>query len=177
MAGLIPEKITAGVTLDLTVPVLAYPAPDWSLDLILRGPAGIDLPSIDDGASHRFSVSAATTADWVPGRYWWSLRAVMGAEVVLIDEGQLTIVADLAQVDGAFDNRSHAEKVLAAVEAVIEGRATLDQESYTIAGRSLSRTPIAELQRLRLFYRGEVQRERAAARGQGLIGRQVKVRF
>lgn len=54
---------------------------------------------------------------------------------------------------------SHAKKTLAALEAVIEGRASKDQESYTIAGRQLSRTPIPDLLLLLSTYERKVARE------------------
>jgi hypothetical protein len=52
---------------------------------------------------------------------------------------------------------------------VLERRATLDQENYTIGTRSLGRTPIPELMRLRDLYRQEAHAEKAAeALGKGL---------
>jgi hypothetical protein len=61
--------------------------------------------------------------------------------------------------------------------AVIEGRATRDQERYRINNRELQRTPISDLIRLRDRYREEARRERAAAKGQSLLGRRVLTRF
>ena len=61
-----------------------------------------------------------------------------------------------------LDDRSHARKVLEAIEAVIEGRATKDQEEYTIGSRTLKRTPVKELLELRDKYRGEVHAEELA---------------
>lgn len=177
MAGILPEAITAGVTLDHAVTLTAYPAPDWALELILRGPGQIDLIAADDGTQHRFGASAGVTADWVPGVYWYSLRATQGAEVALVDEGQLTVRPDLATITGPHDGRSHAERVLTAIEAVIEGRAAIDQQRYVINNRELWRTPIADLLLLRTKYRDELRQMKAAARGQSLLGRQVKVRF
>jgi hypothetical protein len=78
-----------------------------------------------------------------------------------------------------LDTRSHARKVLAAIEAVIERRATKDQEEYTIDGRSLKRTPVAHLLVLRYRYKREVEQEEQAdrlAKGRG-TGRKVVTRF
>jgi len=174
---ILPEQITAGVTLDFAVTLTAYPAPDWSLQILLRGPQAIDLTSTPDGTQHRFTVAAAVTADWPAGEYWFSLRATQGAEVQLVDEGQITIKPDLAQIAGTYDGRSHVERVLTAIEAVIEGRATIDQQSYQINNRSLSRTPIADLLMLRTKYREDLRRANMAAKGQSLLGRKVNVRF
>lgn len=177
MAGILPDAITAGVTLDHAVTLTAYQAPDWGLALILRGPQSIDLTAVAEETQHRFAVSAAVTATWAPGVYWFSLRATQGAEVALIDEGQITVRADLAQIDGAHDGRSHVEKVLSAIEAVIEGRAAIDQQRYVINNRELWRTPIADLLLLRSKYRDELRRMQNAARGQSLLGRKIKVRL
>jgi len=175
--GLTTDKIAAGATLDLRVTLTAYPAPDWSLALILRGPQAIDIAATADGASHRIQADAATSADWMPGKYWFALRATRGGDVVQVDEGDLQITPDLAAVSEPFDGRTHAERVLAAIEAVIEGRATIDQQSYQINNRQLSRTPIPDLLKLRNEYRAEVRQQRLAERGQSLLGRQIKVRF
>lgn len=175
MADILPNRINAGLTLDLAVTLTAYPAPDWELVILLRGPGSIDLAAIPDGRQHRISVDAETTAEWEPGDYWFSARAIRGGQVVQVDEGTVTVTPDLATQGAGYDGRRHAEKVLAAIEAVIEGRATQDQQSYTINNRSLQRTPIADLLKLRDRYRAEVARLKKGSRG--LLGRTVRVRF
>ena len=175
--GLNLERIVAGVTFDHPITLTAFPAPEWSLTLILRGPQAIDLAAVSDGASHRLQADAATSADWLAGRYWYALRATRGAEVAEVDSGDMTIAADLASVDDPYDGRSHARRVLAAIEAVIENRATIDQQSYQINNRSLARTPLPDLLLLRSKYRDEVRQEEMAKRGQSLLGRQIKVRL
>lgn len=178
MAGILTDSIYAGATLDLTVTLTAYPAPDWSLRLHLRGPHQIDLISTADGPGHRLAASAAVTSGWDAGAYWYSLRAQNGADVQIVEEGQIAIRPDIASIVGQHDGRSHAERVLAAIEAVIENRATVDQQAYEINGRSLTRTPIADLLKLRATYRDEVRRERSSKRsGQSLFGRTIKARI
>ena len=49
----------------------------------------------------------------------------------------MTILPNLADTNA--DLRSHAKIVLDSLEAVIQGRANMDQSSMSIAGRSLSR--------------------------------------
>jgi len=176
MAG-IPSSITAGTTLAFSLALTAYPAPGWSLTLILRGPQSIDLASTPDGATHAFSADAATTGSWSPGDYWFSLRATDGTEVHELEDGTLTILPDLAAAAEGFDGRTHAERTLEAIEAVIEGRATKDQDSYRINNRELRRTSIEQLLKLRDVYRQEVRRLRAARKGRSTLGRQVLARF
>lgn len=173
----IPDSFTAGTTLAIAVALTAYPPPGWSLVLLLRGPEQRDLASTPDDTLHAFSVTAADTASWSAGAYWYSLRATDGTEVHEIETGTLTVTPDLAAVAADYDGRSHAEKVLEAIEAVIEGRASKDQDSYRINNRELRRTPISQLLKLRDVYRQEVRRARAAKRGRDTLGRQILARF
>jgi hypothetical protein len=174
---ILPDKLTVGVTLDHLVTLTAYPATDWTLTVYLRGPGQIDLTGAAEGVQHRLNAAASVTDDWTPGAYWYTSRVTDGTAVVEIESGQITIGADLAAIDEAFDGRSHVQRVLTAIEAVIEGRASKDQERYRINNRELQRTPIAELLRLRSQYQDELRRQTAAARGQSLLGRNVMVRF
>jgi len=173
----IPDSFTAGTTLALTVALTAYPPPEWSLTLLLRGPEQRDLTSTPDGTLHAFSVAAVDTASWAAGAYWYSLRATDGTEVHEIETGTLSVAPDLAAVSAEHDGRTHAERVLEAIEAVIEGRASKDQDSYRINNRELRRTPVSQLLKLRDVYRQEVRRARAAKRGRDTLGRQILARF
>jgi hypothetical protein len=175
MAG-IPQSTTAGTTLALSLALTAYPAPDWSASLILRGAQSIDLASQFDGKLHTFTATADVTAAWKPGDYWYSLRVTDGDNVHEVETGTLTVDPDLAAM-GEFDGRTHAERTLQAIEAVIEGRASRDQDSYRINNRELRRTPISQLLKLRDVYRQEVRRLRASRRGKDTLGRQVLARF
>lgn len=74
---------------------------------------------------------------------------------------------------------THAETMLAAIESVLEGRITADVEAYTIAGRQITKIPIADLLVLRDRYQAEVNSEAAAAAIAEGTGnpRKIKVRF
>ncbi|UXU73696.1 hypothetical protein [Paracoccus sp. SMMA_5] len=99
-------------------------------------------------------------------------------DVVQIETGNMRLRPDISLIPAGHDGRSHAARVLDAIEAVLENRATMDQQKYAINNRELWRTPIPELLLLRDRYRAELRREQQAARrGQSLLGRQVKVRF
>lgn len=177
MAELILENIKAGFPLKIGITLTAFPAPDWSLTLIMRGPGKLDLVSVADGASHQIEVSAAETSAWAPGFYWYELRAQSADDVQLVEEGRTTVLRDLASADASFDERSHAEKVLAAIEAVIENRATVDQQSYQINNRQLTRTPLADLLKLRAVYLAQVRSAKAKKRGRSLTGRRLLTEF
>lgn len=165
MTHLVPKTVTAGLSLRHVVVQPAFPAPEWRLVLVLRGPAAIDLTAQAEDEKHLFAVPAGVTAGWLSGTYSFSLRATRGDAVEEIDSGTLTIRPDLAQTPAGHDARSHVEKALDAIEAVLEKRATLDQERYRINNRELWRTPIGDLLRLRDVYRAELNRMKMAKSG------------
>lgn len=143
--------------------------------MIMRGPQSIDVPAVDDGNGQVLRVNATETAGWLPGVYWYSLRATRGTDVKAMESGQITILPDLASAGDGYTATTHAQRTLAAIEAVIERRATNDQERYRINNRELWRTPLADLLKLRDVYRLEVQRELAAERGKNPFGRKIRV--
>ncbi len=172
----LPGEIGAGVSFKVIACLPVYPAPEWSIDLILRGPGQIDIGSVSNGENHELRVGASVTKDWTPGRYRFEIRASSGDDVVTVETGEVLIAPDLAaQVDG-YDGRDHVRRVLDAIEAVIENRATIDQQHYQINNRSLTRTPLADLLKLRDKYRAELAGQKRARRSGGL-GRRYKVRF
>ncbi|MNK29138.1 hypothetical protein D3C87_475260 [compost metagenome] len=153
-----------------------YPAPDWALSMLLRGPSTINVSATAEDTQHRLRVEAATTKDWTPGAYRWALRATRGADVVTIGAGAISVSPDIESMpDG--DVRSYARRCLDAIEAVIEKRASIDQKRYVINNRELERTAISDLLKLRDVFRGEVKRENAAACGRNLWGPAAQVRF
>lgn len=141
---------------------------DWSAadsfvltyNLILEAAtsAKIAIVASGSGTTHSVDLSKATTAAYTPGRYAWQASVDDGTTRCVVDTGIMKIWPDFATA-AASDQRSHAKKVLDAIESVLENRATQDQMSYSIAGRQLSRTPIPDLVGLRDRYRAEVARE------------------
>lgn len=173
--GDIPNEIGAGLTFRAVVEQPHYPAPEWGLTLFLRGPGAIDLGSIATGSAHLFEAAATVTKEWAPGRYAYVIRATDGSDVRQIAQGEVVIGQDIAAQAQGFDGRDHVRKVLDAIEAVIENRATIDQQSYTINNRSLQRTPLSELLKLRHKYRAELAAKKT--RRCGGFGRMIKVRL
>lgn len=105
-------------------------------------------------------------------------RVTDGTTVTTIDDGTTEILADLI-TDAAADQRSHAKIMLDALEAVLQGKASKDVSSYSIAGRALTKLTPDELELWRDKYRAEYAAERRKERikdGRG-SGATVKVRF
>lgn len=173
-----PTSVRAGDTIAWTRDDLTdtYPAGDgWGLTYYLRnGASAIDITATPSGDGFAVLETAAASAAWPKGDYNWIARVAKAPEIHTVDSGRIEIKPDLGAA-GAIDDRAHAEKVLAAIEAVIEERATKDQSSYTIGSRSLSRTPIEDLIRLRTEYRAEVGRLKREARLADGLGSGTKV--
>ncbi len=172
-----PKTIQAGLSLRAEIVAPDYLAPEWSVTALLRGPSSIDLAATGEGGTHTFAVPGTQTAAYVAGRYAVSVRATNGADVFEIEAGAVEIAGDVAALEAGHDPRDHAERVLTAIEAVIEGRASKDQQSYTINGRTLVRTSIAELLQLRKTYQDEVAKLNSGGRHRRLLRRQVRVRM
>lgn len=152
-----------------------YPASDgWALRYDLSGPAEsvLQVTSSGDGNAHLIEISAAITAEWAAGYYAWACRAVKGDERKTLATGTLQVKADPA---GGADSKPHCKKVLDAIEAVLEGRATHDQRRYEVAGKSVERMDLDELLKLRRIYKTEW--ENLQRKQQGKTSRLIKARF
>ncbi len=174
-----PNQIKAGITFKFSLNLTAYPASNWTIHAYLRGANAIDMQSEPQGNMHIFNISALFTKDYKAGHYGYSLRAIhtVSGEVDELESGAVEIKTDLATVSTSQDLRSHARKTLDAIEATIEGRASLDQERYRINNRELYRTSFEVLKKLRNEYRAEVSREEAKQSGKSMFGKSLRVRL
>lgn len=155
-----PAQLRAGDTAKWTRALADYLASDgWQLKYTLVATGGAyNFDATADGDGFAVNVPMATTADWVPGRYVLTEYVTNGTERATIGTSELQVLADLAAASEPADTRSHARKVLDAIEAWIESRAPT-QASFEVAGRKLQNYPIGELLALRDRYRAEVRRE------------------
>jgi len=173
-----PDALRAGMTWAWTRELTDYPAGTWTLTYwfkqLAASGAKFSAVATASGSTHSVSVAAATTAAYTAGEYSWVAVVASGAEVYEVDRGTLTLLPKY-NADAALDDRSHARVVLDAIEAVIENRATLDQQEYTIGNRSLKRMSVDELMKFRDKYRAEVYAEEQgeAARNGKSVGRVV----
>lgn len=164
-----------------------YPPASYSLrySARLEGATGaeIEIVATEVGADYIVEVPIAATGTYAPGRYRWQayiLRTSDG-ERVTVGTGIFEVVAN--RETSSADPRSHARKVLEAIEAVIEKRATIDQMNFTVTtgsgSRSLGRIPIPDLLVLRDRYRQEAANEDDIAKvAAGLdSSRNIGIRF
>ena len=143
MAMNIPQTLTAGDSWSWTDSLADHPAPTWTLTYYFRGPQPFNIAATPSGADHLSVATAAVTAAYKSGAYDWIARVVSGSTVVTVDAGRLAVAANLANVANEF--RSFWRQVLDELEPVILNRASTDQLSMSVAGRSLSRMSWSEL--------------------------------
>ena len=179
----IPEEIVAGDSVSWTIANGDYPASDgWVLTYALvNSSAQITITGSASDDDHLIELAASTTSDYTVGTYRYQAYVTSAAlsERYGIDEGTVIIRPNFATQGSGYDDRSHAKKTLDALEAVILGKASKDQLSYSIAGRSIARLSPTELIEWRNIYRAEYNAEQMAElrkRGKA-TGNQVKVRF
>jgi 3-dehydroquinate synthase class II len=143
-----------------------YPSSSYTAKITFTNAAAtvtITAMANDDG-SYRFTVAGDTFE--TAGDYRAALYIVDGSDNILIKEIDITV---LPSVSSAADLRSHNKKVLDAIKAVLENRATTDQLSISIAGVSLSRMSIDQLLQLKNYYEQlykQEQRTEAMERGE-----------
>lgn len=145
--------------------VADYPVDEYSAEYVARitggGATEIKLAATEtDPSYYLFTVDSVTSADFVAGYYHWQLEITKTAtgDRLVVDRGEFTAVVDL-DINGT-DPRTHAEKMLTKIEAVLENRADGDLSSYSIAGRSLTKMSPDELLQWRDYYRRELASEK-----------------
>lgn len=160
-----------------------YPNNAYTATYVARitggGNTEIQITGTANGSDYLFTVSSATSNDFVVGLYHWQLEIKRNSDNnrIIIDRGYFTCVADL-DVNGA-DPRTHAEIMIAKIESILSGKADSDVSSYSIAGRSLSKMTFQELLSARDYYKREFQKEVIAERirKKESTGATVQVRF
>jgi hypothetical protein len=166
----LPLSITAGDTLVFNTSAgsdssgNAVTAAAYTLSTSIRGSGGsIDAAGTANGSDWQTTIAGTSTANLAPGQYQWASYASKTGVRVTLETGTLTVLANLATAT-SFEARSHARRMLDAIEAMLERRATKEQQEYTIGNRSLKFIPLPEILQLRTAYRGEVAREANAER-------------
>lgn len=163
-----PLSFRSGDSIAWTISDSDHPAGDgWVMSYTLISAAiKITLTSAADGDAHAVSLTTATTAAYAAGDYQW-VRTFTQASTSSREttaSGTLTVLPNLSALT-TFDGRSHAVRMLAAIEAALESRATADMIDLMAASgldRSMQRDT-AKLIALRSQYAAEVAREQAAA--------------
>ncbi len=176
-----PTCFTAGDTLKFKRKHADYVPPTWALTYVLVSPdAQISFTSSDNGDGyHLINVTAAETASWAPGEYNWQASVSDGTDRYTVWQGQMRVAVNIAIQNAGYDGRSIVKQTLDALRAAMLRRASQDQLSYAIGGRSISQMTHAEIREQIDTYEWLYQREQAAdGLGRGQTGRgKVRVRM
>lgn len=174
-----PLSLRVGDTWKWTRTLADYPAPTWVLKYRFKNATSyFEITAAASGTDHAVTEAAATTAARTAGTYTWMAWVEGGSsEKYTVDTGSITLDPDYRSGTAAYDGRSHARKMLDAIEAWLESHDPAVAE-YEIAGRRMKYIPLAELVKLRNRYRLEVQaadNADAIAKGEG-TGRKIQFR-
>tara|TARA_R100000353_G_scaffold93293_1_gene68585 strand:- start:1121 stop:1729 length:609 start_codon:yes stop_codon:yes gene_type:complete len=159
-----------------------YPLADYALSYefnLIDGSTAANFTLTATESGNEYIISTSSTTSYTVGNYNWISYITRSSDSarVKLEEGYVEIQDNYATTSNSV--RSHAKKVLDAIEAVIENRASMDQQSMSIAGRSLSRMSITDLMTFRDRYKAEYLKEVKIARiKNGLAsGNTIKVNF
>ena len=131
-----------------------------------------------DTSVYTIDVPSSTTIGYTKGGYnYQEYITNASSERLVLNNGLTTVKSNLDADTG--DPRSHNRIVFDALEATLENRASIDQMSMSIAGRSLSRMSPEELNKWYSQYKHLVINEdKVSRRDKGeATGNQVKVKF
>jgi hypothetical protein len=181
-----PTSLRAGDRAQWTKTLSDYPPADgWDLKYrLLNESVALDaITATEDGTTYSIDLPTTYTADLAAGIYQLTGWVEKSGDRKTIYLADVEILANLAAATSAVDSRSHVKKVLDALEAMIEGRATNAEESIVVPGfgnKQIQYLNPLELRKARNLYRREYEEElRATARknGRKIGGRKTLVRF
>jgi len=165
-----PKTIYAGDKIEWTESNSDYPASEgWTYKVRLINSAGkIDIGSTADGDDHDVSIASTTSAAYTAGKYMLQpyYEHTDGTKEFQT-QFEVEVIADILLVN-TYDYRSHAQTTLDAIEAMIESRASVAQQSIQIStplgGRSLQYLTFEELIKAKEYYTALVEGEKEKAR-------------
>ena len=172
-----PTVLQAGDSWQWNRTYVDYPASVWTLTYYLYGTTVVDADGFAasaDGDEHQVRTLPDYSTAFAGGEYTLVGVISNGTDRFTIFEDALELIADPA-VLAQSAQKTHAETCYDLLVALIEGRIPKDQESFQINGRAVNRIPIAEALKLRGYYAGQIEQERAG--GDRLGGPVVEVTF
>ena len=116
-----PTTLASGTTWQWTKSLSDFPASAGLARVSLAGATSLSFAATATGDVYAVTVPAAVTEDVTAGTYQWLARLTLGGVVYDADSGTLVVTPNIA-VDAASDQRTHAERMLAAIEAELQAR-------------------------------------------------------
>ena len=174
-----PTSWVAADTVSWVITLSDYPADVYTLSYAFVSPTlRLAVTCSASGLSHLATLTT-TTSNIAAGTYRWQRYATNGSTRYFTGQGTTEVITNFGAASSGYDSRTDAEKMLDALNAILVGKAGVDQLAMTIQGRSLTRLSPAELISWRNKMKGEVARERREERAAlGLdLGNKVRTRF
>jgi len=171
-----PQKFRAGDTVKWQKAFDEYPSSEWTLQYAIYNSNNYYTVNATAQSDKSFliEISSSQSATYAKGEYRWIARVSKGSEVYTVGTGTLTILPNILS---ATDDRSHIKKVLDALEAALEGRASRTDLEYMIGDKRIRNMQHVEIysawRRYKMLYEQELQAEQLGK----ATGRNVKVRF
>jgi hypothetical protein len=158
-----PSSFIAGDTVKWTKSLSDYPATTWTLTYELRGVVRKTIVCTANGRDFLATISATDSAAYQAGDYFWFARVSSGGEVYSVGSGTLTVLENPSVGTSAQDRRSHARKMLDAIEAMLENNASREEMQYEISvpGGSIRRLWLCSKDELIRFHSHYAQLVRA----------------
>lgn len=165
-----PTRLNAGFSLAWVASFPGFTASEgWSLSYQLTNHTNAHtIPATALGDDFQVVISPALSSTFAPGSYRLFAIAQKADDRRILANTSFEVLPDITK---AVDLRSTAERTLEAIEALLEGKATDDQQMIQYNGRTLSRYTFEALETLRSRLKRTVARERERRRGsKGRIG-------
>tara|TARA_R110002020_G_scaffold440982_1_gene651688 strand:+ start:737 stop:1324 length:588 start_codon:yes stop_codon:yes gene_type:complete len=164
-----PVLVAAGTTWKWNRAYTNYPNSTFTLKYYfreVRGVYSLDVTAAADtnGSGFIISVPKATTELVTPGIYAGRGYVEDATDRYLVYDNQIEVMADFKLVSEGEDLRTHNAKVLEQIKALLENKFVDDSQSYSIAGRSLTKMTPTELYTHKLYYEQQVIAENRRAR-------------
>ena len=110
-----------------------YPVGSYSLTFEFHEDSGgggnhkFTLTAVESNSTYYIEAASSSTTGYSIGDYIWEayITKTSDSNRIMVDSGRTSITDNLANTNA--DLRSHAKKVVDAIEAVIENRASMDQ--------------------------------------------------
>lgn len=162
----IPSEICAGDTVKWRRELPDFPAGQgWVLSYKLVSPTAVfSVVAVADGDAFNITIAASVSATYTVATHKITEVITKGTERYTLNSLYLRVLPDLAAATVGAETRTHAQKVLDAIELWLESKAPT-AASFEIAGRKLQNYPLTELLALRDKYKAEVSRENRIATG------------
>ena len=173
-----PKSFYAGDSVKWKKSLSNFPATTWTLTYtLINADQSITVTSTADGDDHLMQITPDASAGFQFGKYAFIGRVTDGTDVYAVTSGNIQVKRNLAL--GPTELKSQNERILDAINANIEKKATKDQQSMTVEGRSLTRYTFTELLTAQKYYKRIVDNERRAEElaKSGINNNLIRARF